>query len=67
MRFLRYFVLLGAMVVPAAFLTTPAQAQIGVGRCWLRGLWIQLSRAGLLLGLLQLLSLRLRPVRLLRT
>ena len=31
MRFLRYFVLLGAMVVPAAFLATPANAQVGVG------------------------------------
>src|ERR1700683_519873 len=31
MRFLRYFVLLGAIMVPAAFLSTPAQAQIGVG------------------------------------
>ena len=32
MRFLRYFVLLAALVVPAALLfATPANAQIGVG------------------------------------
>ena len=31
MKFLRYFLLLGALMVPAALLSTPANAQIGVG------------------------------------
>src|ERR1700683_4987828 len=31
MKFLRYFLLLGALIVPAALLSTPANAQIGVG------------------------------------
>src|ERR1700723_2057988 len=31
MKFLRYFLLLGALMVPAALLSTPANAQVGVG------------------------------------
>src|SRR6202046_540731 len=31
MKFLRYSLLLGALMVPAALLSTPANAQIGVG------------------------------------
>ena len=31
MKFLRYFLLLGALMVPAALMSTPANAQVGVG------------------------------------
>ena len=31
MKFLRYFLLFGALIVPAALMSTPANAQVGVG------------------------------------
>ena len=72
MRFLRYFLLLGAVMIPAAFLSTPANAQIGVGI----GIGPGYGDYGgygysgcscLFVGILQLLSLRMCPVWLLRT
>ena len=31
MKYLRYFLLLSALVIPAALMSTPANAQVGVG------------------------------------
>ena len=70
MKALRYFLLLGALMVPLALMSTPAaNAQIGVGIGY-GAVWrlrLRVSRSGLFLGLLQLLSLRLRALWLLRT
>ncbi len=69
MKFLRYFLLLGAVMVPVALMSTPANAQIGVGigvGSWIRGLRLRVPRSGLFVGLLQLLPLRMRALWLLR-